>query len=193
MLFDVTSAWIHNCWDLGVPTARLLESFRFTVVVDALLAPVALLAVAAAGGRWWAPLLLLPTVGLLWLMQRDRRRYVDRSVALADAYRDTAVEARTDSLTGLGNRMAWDELLDRLGRSGAQCGFVLLDIDGLKAANDRHGHDVGDRLIAAIGRLVTDSCRPRPRPPVSVATSSRWPSPAPVTVAVTARVTVTAR
>lgn len=158
--FDMASAWIHNCWDLGVPTARLVESFRFTVVVDVLLAPLGLLAVAAAGARWWSPLLLLPTVGLLWLMQRDRRRYVDRSVALANAYRDTAAEARTDPLTGLGNRMAWQETLRELGSAGGPCGLVLLDIDGLKRANDRHGHDTGDRLIVAVGRLVADSLPP---------------------------------
>lgn len=157
LAFDVAAAWIHNCWDLGVPTARLLESFRFTVVVDVLLAPLGLMAVAAAGGRGWSPLLLLPTVVLLWLMQRDRRRYVDRSVALANAYRDTAAEARTDPLTGLGNRMAWDETIGELGSSGVPCGVVLLDIDGLKAANDRHGHDTGDRLITAVGRLVGDA------------------------------------
>ena len=155
--FDVASAWIHNCWDLGVPTGRLLESFRFTVVVDVLLAPLGLVAVAAAGGRWWSPLLLLPTVGLLWLMQRDRRRYVDRAVALANAYRDTAVEARTDPLTGLGNRMAWQETLHELGSTGTPCGVVVLDIDGLKSANDRHGHDTGDRLIAAVGHLVAEA------------------------------------
>ncbi len=160
LAFDVAAAWIHNCWDLGVPTARLMESFRFTVVVDVLLAPLGLVAVAAAGGRWWSPLLLLPTIGLLWLMQRDRRRYVDRSVALANAYRDTAAEARTDPLTGLGNRMAWEETVRQLGSSGVSCGVVLLDIDGLKAANDRYGHVTGDRLIAAVGRLVTDSLPP---------------------------------
>ncbi len=157
LAFDVAAAWIHNCWDLGVPTARLVESFRFTVVVDVLLAPLGLVAVAAAGGRWWSPFLLLPTVGLLWLMQRDRRRYVDRSVALANAYRDTAVEARTDPLTGLGNRMAWGETMGELGFSGVPCAVVLLDIDGLKAANDHHGHEIGDRLITAVGRLVADA------------------------------------
>jgi len=161
--FDVAAAWIHNCWDLGVPTGRLHESFRFTVVVDVLLAPLGLVAVAAAGGRWWSPLLLLPTVGLLWLMQRDRRRYVDRSVALANAYRDTAAEARTDPLTGLGNRMAWHEALDEIGSTGGPCGVVLLDIDGLKRANDHHGHDTGDRLISAVARVVEGALVPGAR------------------------------
>lgn len=161
--FDVASAWVHNCWDLGVPTARLVESFRFTVVVDVLLAPLGLVAVAAARARWWAPLLLLPTAVLLWLMQRDRRRYVDRSVALANAYRDTAAEARTDALTGLGNRMAWHEALVEIGSAGGPCGVVLLDIDGLKLANDRYGHNTGDRLITAVARVVEGALTPGAR------------------------------
>lgn len=59
--------------------------------------------------------------------------------------------ALSDSLTGLGNRRAFElELEHRLGRSSHQ-GFtvVSIDIDGLKQVNDQQGHQSGDQLLQA--------------------------------------------
>ncbi len=39
-------------------------------------------------------------------------------------------------------------------------GLVLADVDGLKAANDAHGHDVGDRLLVAVADLVRRAVPP---------------------------------
>jgi len=70
--------------------------------------------------------------------------------------RATAVErltvlARTDPLTDLFNRRAWqDELgreLARATRAGDPLSIGLIDIDELKAFNDRYGHAAGDRLL----------------------------------------------
>jgi len=61
--------------------------------------------------------------------------------------------ARTDPLTHLRNRRAWDERLvvelARARRSGRPLSVALLDLDRFKAYNDRHGHQAGDRLLAA--------------------------------------------
>jgi diguanylate cyclase (GGDEF)-like protein len=61
------------------------------------------------------------------------------------------VAARTDDLTGLLNRRAWDEELGReLSRSdregGALC-VAILDLDRFKLYNDTHGHQAGDRFL----------------------------------------------
>ncbi len=60
-------------------------------------------------------------------------------------------EAKTDPLTGLSNRRAWDEEapleLDRAARAGAPVSLAIIDIDTFKAYNDEHGHDAGDRLL----------------------------------------------
>lgn len=64
------------------------------------------------------------------------------------------VAARTDDLTGLLNRRAWDEELGReLSRAdrdaGALC-VAILDLDRFKAYNDTHGHQGGDRFLKQI-------------------------------------------
>jgi diguanylate cyclase (GGDEF)-like protein len=59
--------------------------------------------------------------------------------------------ARTDDLTGLPNRRAWEEQLTReLARAkrarNSLC-VAMLDLDHFKAYNDRYGHQAGDRLL----------------------------------------------
>lgn len=71
--------------------------------------------------------------------------------------------ARTDPLTGLPNRRAGQEALDRTlanaERSGAPAAALLLDLDGFKPVNDRDGHAAGDRVLVEVARLLRDSVR----------------------------------
>lgn len=72
--------------------------------------------------------------------------------------------ANTDGLTGLANRARLDEQLARLidqkrQRPTADFTVVMVDINGLKHANDVHGHEVGDRLIIAAGEALRRTCR----------------------------------
>jgi diguanylate cyclase (GGDEF)-like protein len=59
--------------------------------------------------------------------------------------------ARTDTLTGLNNRRAWDETLpaelDRCRREGRPACVAMIDIDHFKAFNDSRGHQEGDMLL----------------------------------------------
>jgi diguanylate cyclase (GGDEF)-like protein len=61
------------------------------------------------------------------------------------------VMARTEELTGLPNRRAWDEALPRelarARRNGLPLCVALLDIDHFKEYNDEHGHQAGDALL----------------------------------------------
>jgi diguanylate cyclase (GGDEF)-like protein/PAS domain S-box-containing protein len=71
--------------------------------------------------------------------------------------------SRTDELTGLPNRRAWEELLDRelrvARRTGLPLSVVMLDLDFFKAYNDQHGHQGGDRLLWLAGHLWRENLR----------------------------------
>jgi diguanylate cyclase (GGDEF)-like protein len=65
--------------------------------------------------------------------------------------------ARTDVLTGLPNRRAWDEELKRelarADRNGTPLCVALLDLDHFKEFNDMHGHQAGDEHLRAVALL----------------------------------------
>jgi len=71
--------------------------------------------------------------------------------------------AHHDQLTGLPNRTLF---YDRLKHAQVQArrrekGFTLfyLDLDGFKAVNDGHGHELGDRLLKAVGERISECVR----------------------------------
>lgn len=71
--------------------------------------------------------------------------------------------ARTDALTGLANRRAFDEAAEqevqRALRYNTPLALVLTDIDRFKAINDRFGHHVGDQVLQHFARILSDSVR----------------------------------
>jgi diguanylate cyclase (GGDEF)-like protein len=77
----------------------------------------------------------------------------EASVAIERAELTERLEraARTDDLTGLLNRRAWDEQLQHeiagAGRSAGRLCVAMIDLDRFKEFNDRSGHQAGDRLL----------------------------------------------
>ncbi len=71
--------------------------------------------------------------------------------------------AVTDPLTGLYNRRYFFELghkeFSRIRRYGGRLSVIMLDVDGLKQANDLYGHLVGDQLIESIGFAIKKQMR----------------------------------
>ena len=71
--------------------------------------------------------------------------------------------ATTDSLTALFNRRQMTELaekeLARFQRTGRPVAFLVLDIDHFKAINDRHGHEVGDRVLIEVANIIEAQLR----------------------------------
>ena len=71
--------------------------------------------------------------------------------------------ARTDDLTGLPNRRAWEEELPRevarAGREDTPLCVAILDLDHFKDYNDRHGHQTGDLLLKEIAASWQQSLR----------------------------------
>jgi diguanylate cyclase (GGDEF)-like protein len=76
---------------------------------------------------------------------------------------EQASEARIDSLTGLANRRALEEILaaeiSRAHRFAHQLAVVLLDLDRFKEINDSFGHAAGDVMLRAVSRLLTSLAR----------------------------------
>ena len=72
-------------------------------------------------------------------------------------------KALEDPLTGLPNRLAYEERLAnefaRWKRSGKPLALLVWDVDDFKQINDRFGHQAGDKALGVIGRIL--SRRPR--------------------------------
>jgi len=128
--------------------------------IDLLLAPPALLAALAAGDEPYAWLLALPVAALLADMARDRRARITEALRLAHAYRTVDRKAHRDPLTGVGNRLAWDEAVALADAQHAEpVSVIIADLDGLKRANDERGHEVGDALICTAAEAIRSQVR----------------------------------
>ena len=72
----------------------------------------------------------------------------------ADKLRERAV---TDELTGLPNRAGLRDHLALMAGSGAS--VVFCDLNGFKAVNDVHGHDIGDAVLVQVARRLRRTVR----------------------------------
>ncbi len=67
-------------------------------------------------------------------------------------------EARTDGLTGLFNRRAFDQKLEEMfigyRNGGRSFVVVLIDVDKFKSINDTHGHQAGDRVLKQLAQML---------------------------------------
>lgn len=72
--------------------------------------------------------------------------------------------ALTDGLTGLANRRAFDETLNREWRrtlrEGTQLSLLLIDVDHFKKFNDQYGHQVGDDCLRTVSATLKQAVRP---------------------------------
>ena len=69
----------------------------------------------------------------------------------------TRVQARTDSLTGLANRLALQRALDDVLAERVPHVLLMLDLDGFKNYNDSYGHPAGDALLTRLGTRLLDA------------------------------------
>src|SRR5712691_3717653 len=92
--------------------------------------------------------LALAGAAIIAVIARMAITFAENMMMIADS-RD---EARTDVLTGLGNRRKlFDELGPALQNRDADLVLVLYDLNGFKLYNDSFGHLAGDALLARLG------------------------------------------
>jgi diguanylate cyclase (GGDEF)-like protein len=92
------------------------------------------------------------------------RRFVEMQSALIASREALAHQATHDPLTGLLNRRAILDSLNRdvsrANRNGEVCAVGICDIDHFKRVNDTYGHQTGDDLLCGFARILSESLRP---------------------------------
>ena len=80
------------------------------------------------------------------------------AIARAELFSRVSRLAYEDALTGLPNRRAFEErldrALDRTARAGTTVSLMLCDLDGLKSINDGEGHEAGDRALRNVSETL---------------------------------------
>lgn len=78
-------------------------------------------------------------------------------------YRDALAAAHHDPLTGVGNRAALENTLNRevnlALRHDQPLSLLVVDIDWFKQVNDRHGHTVGDAVLRSVAHVMSNVLR----------------------------------
>ncbi len=103
------------------------------------------------------------------LDERDRDLLTALAGSLAVAIDNARLHAEvktmalTDTLCGLANRRAFDEILHaevmRANRYGNQVSLIILDLDSFKEFNDQYGHPAGDLRLKEIGEMLKENVR----------------------------------
>jgi len=121
----------------------------------------------AQGGASVTTDTLLLTIGQMTCANADLQqrlaRLENQIASQAAELKTYGSEARTDSLTGLANRRALDDELQRRfaewQRRRTPFAVMMLDVDNFKTINDTHGHQAGDEALRQLGNLITSNSR----------------------------------
>jgi diguanylate cyclase (GGDEF)-like protein len=107
----------------------------------------------------------LGTAFIVWYIRMNVQRTVSikrivrqRTNELSEANKKLALLSHTDALTGIANRRAMDEVLNkewlRAIRNKSSLSFILVDIDFFKLYNDNYGHPMGDECLKKVAATL---------------------------------------
>jgi diguanylate cyclase (GGDEF)-like protein len=148
----MATLWIAYALGFGwryLTTAELPAVFSFVLMLNSYLDLV---------------LQMLLGYGMVVMLLEDAKREVDAAHAELEVAHDELRRAtHYDALTGALNRRAFQE---GVGLDVARASFgsvAVIDLDNLKAVNDRFGHTAGDQLIRHLVAVLRDELRPTDR------------------------------
>ena len=116
-------------------------------------------------------------IGAVTIYARELEKYAEEHIRLletisriaADAigkslkHDEARTHAMTDPMTGLPNarslQMQFEKEVARAMRGGSSFQLLMLDLDGFKAVNDGFGHKVGDEMLKAVGKVISEQLR----------------------------------
>lgn len=67
--------------------------------------------------------------------------------------------AEHDALTGILNRIGFDEMISRLKKEQFPLAFALVDVDSFKIINDTYGHEIGDKILVKVAQVLNSAFR----------------------------------
>lgn len=89
-------------------------------------------------------------IDLIYEAKKTQKADIEREVLMKMAY--------TDGMTHLGNRFAYEEEKNRLEeKKNTHVMILIADMNGLKTANDSHGHSYGDQIICKTAEILSTS------------------------------------
>ena len=93
-------------------------------------------------------------------MEQEVERYHSELRTANERLRELSL---TDPLTGCWNRRSFDERLTQAlaasERDGGDLSVLMLDIDNFKRVNDTYGHEIGDKVLCHVARVLKEGAR----------------------------------
>lgn len=147
------------------------QQFLAAAIDDSRLQMSALDGVSAEASNGGDPRLLIAS------LVKELSAAIDRATALEENFAEASSEldkirnsleqaeqrSKTDALTGLANRRAFDEFVKvaqiRAMEDGEPLGAFMIDIDHFKTFNDRYGHQVGDQVLKLMASVLRENVR----------------------------------
>ena len=98
-------------------------------------------------------------IGILIVYYRSVTKSRERLSKANRAAEQARYESEHDSLTGLLNRKAFQDIKKQLRESTQPFAFLLIDGDKFKGVNDTYGHEIGDRVLQKIASQMEEQFR----------------------------------
>ncbi len=165
----VTAAWLHHpggfVLSLGLTMALTAGSYLRTLRywICAGLSTIAVGTQVAAfllsGDALYQALSILLGV-YLYSIYESSDYIIGQFEELLIIRRDLDFAASHDPLTGLANRRGLEKVLQQAREADERLGLLLIDLDGFKEVNDRHGHHAGDDLLKQVAARLQAMVRP---------------------------------